>query len=113
MTPDHGLPEPDRRLDLVQSRFLRQPLRCGSQSSPASVDDPEREAIMGEEAAPMMPVEAHNATVAALLRAASPLAGAPGAVACRSCGRGVWCSPSWRGPQPPDLCAQCWRERAP
>lgn len=41
---------------------------------------------------------------------ASPLASVPGAVACRSCGRGIWRSPSWRGPQPPDLCAQCWRE---
>lgn len=62
---------------------------------------------------PMMPGEAHSAAVAGLLLAASPLASTPGAVACRSCGRGIWVSPSWRGPAPRDLCAECYREAAP
>ena len=88
-----------RRLDLYRRRAR----------DAVSGPDIEREAIMGEESAPTLPAEAHAATVAPLLRAASPLAGVPGAVACRSCGRGIWCSPSWRGPQPPDLCAECWR----
>ena len=52
---------------------------------------------------------AHNG----LLLAASPLAGVPGAVPCRECQRGIWVSPSWRGPQPRDLCAECYREAAP
>ena len=68
----------------------------------------ERETIEAEEAAPTLPAAAHAETVAALLLAASPLAGVLGARPCRSCQRGIWTSPSWRGPQPPDLCAECW-----
>ena len=87
-----------RRLDLYRRRA----------ADATSGDDPEREALMAEEAAPTLPAERHAETVAALLLAASPLAGVPGAVACRSCQRGIWCSPSWRGPAPRDLCAECW-----
>ncbi len=76
-------------------------------------DDPEREAIRAEEAAPMMPAGRHAASLVPLLLTGSPLAGLPGAVACRSCGRGIWTSPSWRGPAPRDLCAACYRETAP
>lgn len=83
-----------RRLDLLRQRAR----------DAVSGPDEEREAIMGE---PVMALP-QPATVAGLLLAASPLAGTPGAVACRSCSRGIWCSPSWRGPQPPDLCATCW-----
>ena len=49
---------------------------------------------------------------AALLRAASPLAGVPGARPCRSCQRGIWTSPTCPGPHPPDLCAECRRHGA-
>ena len=73
-----------------------------------SGEDEEHAAIRAEEAAPMLPAEAHAATVAPLLLAASPLAGVPGARRCPACGRGIWCSPSWVGPPPPDLCAECW-----
>ncbi len=89
-----------RRLDLIRHRAI----------DATTGDDPEREAIVTEEAAVpttrVMPIT----FTTGILRAASPLAGLPGAWPCRSCGRGIWVSPSWRGPQPPDLCAQCWRE---
>ena len=75
--------------------------------------DIERAAIMAEETAPMMPAKAHSETVTGLLRAASPLAGVLGARPCRSCGRGVWTSPTCPGPHPPDLCAECrWTSRS-
>ena len=74
--------------------------------------DPEREALMSEEAAPIVPAKAHNATLAPLLRAASPLAGIPGARPCPACGRGIWVSPSWRGSLPPNLCAECLAQRS-
>ncbi len=69
----------------------------------------ERAAIVAEERAPLLPAEAHNASVAALLRAASPLAGTPGARPCRHCGRGIWVSSAWRGPAP-DVCLDCRQE---
>ena len=75
--------------------------------------DPEREAIQAEEAAlPTLRVQPLALTTG-LLRAASPLTSIPGARPCPACGRGIWCSPSWVGPQPPDLCAECWRETTP
>ncbi len=75
----------------------------------AEGDDPEREAIMGEEAAlPTLRVQPLTFTTG-LLRAASPLAGVPGARPCPTCGRGVWVSPSWRGPVP-TVCRSCETE---
>ena len=90
-----------RRLDLLRQRAR----------DATSGDDPERAAIQAEEHAPL--AKAHAETVAGLLRAASPLAGTPGARPCRQCGRGVWTSPTWQGAQPPNLCAACFRETAP
>ena len=87
-----------RRLDLIRHRAI----------DATTGDDPEREAIMAEEASPLADGETHRSTVAALLLATSPLAGVPGARRCPACGRGIWCSPSWVGPPPPDLCAECW-----
>ncbi len=63
--------------------------------------------------APMMPAGARSEGVAALRLAASPLAGMPGARPCRGCGRGIWCSPGWRGPAPRDLCGACFWATAP
>lgn len=40
----------------------------------------------------------------------SPLWALPGTRACRGCGRAIWCAPVWKGPPPPDLCLECWRE---
>ena len=94
--------EARRRLDLI----------ARNAALAVSGEDEERAALMAEEAAPTLPAEAHNAAVAALLLAASPLAGTPGARPCRSCGRGIWTSPTWAGPAPRDLCAECWRETA-
>ena len=96
---------------------LRPPLAAASASIWRAADavagaDSERAAIMAEGDAPKLPAEAHAATVTGLLRAASPLFGVPGAVACRRCGRGIWCSPSWAGP-PPDLCLTCRKETMP
>ena len=79
---------------------------------PPADDDPERQAIMKEESAPTLPAEAHRRQCEALLRAASPLAGIPGAVACPACGRGIWVSPSWRGPRP-TVCRSCEMESVP
>ena len=76
-------------------------------------EDIEREAIMAEETMPMAAPEAHKRGVAGLMLAALPLAGVPGALACRGCGRGIWCSPSWKGPPPRDLCFACSREPVP
>lgn len=59
--------------------------------------------------APAAPADDPAEIVAGLLRAASPLAGLPGARACRLCGRGIWCSPTWEGPPDRGLCAECWR----
>lgn len=81
-----------RRLDLLRQRAR----------DAVSGPDEEREALMGE---PVMALP-QPATVVGLLRAASPLAGVPGARPCPGCGRGIWCSPSWRGPRP-DLCLAC------
>ncbi len=91
-----------RRLDLIRQRAI------DAKSGP----DIEREAIQAEEAAPMLPAEAHNAAVAPLLRAASPLTSIPGARPCPACGRGIWCSPSWRGSLP-TICRCCELEDAP
>ncbi len=87
-----------RRLDLIRRRAR----------DATTGPDPERHALMSEESASMLPAERHAETVAALLLAASPLAGVPGARRCPACGRGIWCSPSWVGPPPRDLCAECW-----
>ncbi len=87
---------------------LLAPLAADATTGP----DIERAAIQAEEHAVMMPAEAHSARAAALLRAASPLAGVPGARPCRSCQRGIWTSPTCPGPHPPDLCAECRRHGA-
>lgn len=71
--------------------------------------DPERAALMAEETPPLASPAEHRAAVIALKLCASPLAGVPGALPCRGCGRAVWCSPSWKGPPPADLCAECYR----
>ena len=92
-----------RRLDLIRQRAI----------DATSGPDIERQAIMAEETMPMASPEDHKRAVAGLLMAASPLAGLPGALACRGCGRAVWCSPSWKGPPPPDLCWDCSREVTP
>ncbi len=92
-----------RRLDLIHRRAV----------DATTGRDIERQAIMAEETATMASPEAHAEAVAGLLMAASPLAGVPGAIACRGCGRGIWCSPSWKGPPPRDLCWQCSREVTP
>lgn len=89
-----------RRLDLLRQRA----------ADAVSGDDPEREAIMGE---PVTALPQPFALTTGLLRAASPLAGVPGARPCRSCGRGIWTSPSWRGAQPVDRCSECWRGIGP
>ncbi len=68
--------------------------------------DPEREAIQAEERDLSTRRVQPLSLTAGLLRAASPLAGIPGAVACPACGRGMWCSPSWRGPRP-TICRSC------
>ena len=95
--------EAKRRLDLLHQRAR----------DATSGEDIERQAIMAEEHQPMASHEAHKKAVAGLLLAASPLAGLPGVVACRGCGRSVWCSPSWKGPPPRDLCWNCSREVTP
>lgn len=79
--------------------------------------DPERAALMAEETAPLVPPAEHVAAVRALQRVASPapgsvLAGAANAYACQSCGRGIWCSPSWPGALP-SLCWTCERGERP
>ena len=89
-----------RRLDLLRQRAR----------DATTGPDPEREAIMAEEAAAMTLRVQPASLVSGLLRAASPLAGVPGAVPCRGCQRGIWISPSWRGPAPRDLCAECYPE---
>lgn len=92
-----------RRLDLLRQRAR----------DATSGPDHERQAIQAEAAAAMtlrvQPLSLTNG----LLRAASPLASTPGAVACRGCQRGIWASPSWRGPAPRDLCSTCYREAVP
>ena len=88
-----------RRLDLIHRRAV----------DATTGPDPERQAIMAEEHAPMAAPEAHKQAVTALMRVASPLAGVPGARPCRICGRGIWCSSGWRG-LPCDLCWQCSKE---
>ena len=89
-----------RRLDLIRQRAI----------DATSGEDIEREAIEAEEAMPMAAPKAHKRAVAGLMLAASPLAGVPGALACRGCGCAIWCSPSWKGPPPRDLCWNCARE---
>ena len=89
-----------RRLDLIHQRA----------ADATTGEDIEREAIEAEEHAPMAAQEAHKRGVAGMMLAASPMAGVPGAMACRGCGCAIWCSPSWKGPPPPDLCFDCWRE---
>ncbi len=94
----HGAAPPDRKPHMRNATPADDPIG----------PDIERGAIQAEETAAMMPAEAHSARVGGLLRAASPLfAGVPGARPCRSCGRGVWVSPSSPGPHAPDLCAAC------
>ena len=94
--------EAKRRLDLIRQRAI----------DATTGPDPERQAIMAEEHQPMASPEAHKRSVAGLMRAASPLAGTPGARPCRSCGRGIWCSSGWRG-LPRDFCLACSREETP
>ena len=89
-----------RRLDLIRQRAI----------DATRGEDIEREAIEAEEAMPMAAPKAHKRAVAGLMLAASPLAGVPGALACRGCGCAIWCSPSWKGPPPRDLCWNCARE---
>lgn len=88
-----------RRLDLLRQRAI----------DATTGPDIEREAIQAEERAPMANPEAHAEIVLGLMRAASPLAGVPGARPCCSCGRGIWASPTCPGPHPPDLCTECRR----
>ncbi len=95
---------PSQRFDMSEGG------KCPPSAPVAPADDP---AGPDEERAVMMPAKAHAETVAALLRAASPLAGTPGARPCRSCGRGIWVSPSSPGPHPPDLCGACRWTSAP
>jgi hypothetical protein len=90
--------EARRRLDLIRQRA----------ADATTGEDIEREAIMAEETAPTVSPEVHKRAVAGLMLAALPLAGVPGALACRGCGRSIWRSPSWRG-SPPDLCFACAR----
>ena len=91
-----------RRLDLIRQRAI----------DATSGPDIEREAIQAEEAAlPTLRVQPLALTTG-LLRAASPLAGIPGARPCPACGRGIWTSPSWRGSLP-TLCRCCELEAAP
>ena len=92
-----------RRLDLLRQRA----------ADAVAGPDPERDAIQAEAAAVFTTRVQPLALTNGLLRAASPLAGTPGARFCRSCQRGIWCSPSWRGPLPPDLCAECFRKPPP
>ena len=92
--------EARRRLDLLRQRAI----------DATTGDDIERQAIEGEETMPMADPKAHKRAVAGLMLAASPMAGVPGALACRGCGCAIWCSPSWKGPPPPDLCWNCSRE---
>ena len=94
--------EAKRRLDLIRQRAR----------DATTGPDPERRAIMAEEHQPMTSPEDHAEAVAGLMRAASPLAGLPGARACRICGRGIWCASGWRG-LPRDVCWQCAREETP
>ena len=91
-----------RRLELIRQRAI----------DAISGEDIERAAIMEEEGATMASPEAHKMVVAGLLLTAGPLAGTPGARACKGCGRGIWCSPGWRG-SPPDICFACSRGAAP
>ena len=100
-------PLPDQPADLPPS-----PLPLPPADDPPGPDI-ERAAIQAEATAAMMPAERHAEIVAGLLRAASPLAGVPGARPCRSCGRGIWVSPSSPGPHAPDLCAACRWTSAP
>ena len=95
--------EAKRRLGLLHQRAIEA----------TTGEDIERQAIEAEETMPMASPEAHKKAVAGLLMAASPLAGLPGALPCRGCGRGIWCSPSWKGPPPRDLCWNCSREVTP
>ena len=81
-------------------------------SALAPCPDPEREAIMGEEAAVLTARVQPLSLTTGLLLAASPLAGVPGAWPCPGCGRGIWVSPSWRGPAP-IVCRSCELEGAP
>ena len=91
-----------RRLDLLRQRA----------ADAVSGPDEERAAIRAEEATAMTLRVQPLALTTGLLLAASPLAGVPGAVACRGCGRGIWVSPSWRGPAP-TVCRSCELEGAP
>lgn len=95
--------EARRRIDLLRQRAR----------DAVAGDDPERAAIQAEEADLLTIRVQPFAFTNGLLLAATPLAGTPGARPCRSCGRGIWCSPSWRGPLPPDLCAECFRKPPP
>ncbi len=92
-----------RRLDLLRQRAI----------DATTGEDIERQAIEAEETMPMAVPEDHRKAVAGLLMAASPLAALPGALPCRGCGKAIWCSPSWEGPPPRDLCWQCSREVTP
>ena len=71
--------------------------------------DEERSAIMAEERGLATHRPQPSALMNGLLRAASPLAGTPGARPCRHCGRGIWVSSAWRGPAP-DVCLDCRQE---
>ncbi len=91
------------KMETLQTLLPALPLRF--EQADAEPDE-ERAAIMAEESGPMLPAAAHAETVAGLLRAASPLAGLPGAWPCPRCGRGIWVSPSWPGPKP-TICREC------
>ncbi len=107
--PATRIPDPAAALIYFRSEARRRLELIGRRARDATGgEDIERAALMAEEHATMASPEAHSAAVAALLLTAGPLAGAPGARACRACGRGIWCSSSWRG-SPPDICWQCSR----
>jgi|UniRef100_A0A8J4M6N3 hypothetical protein len=103
--PATRIPDRAKALAYYRSEALRRLALIRQRAIDATTGpDIERAALMAEEAAPMASPEEHRAIVSGLL-----LAGLPGALACRGCGRGIWRSPSCRG-APPDLCSTCQRE---
>ncbi len=108
-TPGCGIIDLERARVYHRGEALRRLDLCRRRAAEAVTgDDPERAAIMAEEAAPLAPTARHAEVVRGLRLAASPLAGVPGALICRLCARRIWTSPSWRGTAPPDLCGPCF-----